>query len=90
VQPAQAPWTVEDVVLLDEAAEQLGSWTSASQRQSARRQLARRRQQVEYARSVLEGLHLDAGIDPERFAERFAPADDASVGDKAARERTWR
>jgi DNA helicase IV len=89
-EPDNGPWTIEDVVLLDEAAEQLGSWTAAAARRAERVEAARRRRQVGYARTVLRSLHLGIDIDPEQFAERFAGDDRASVAEQAVRDRTWR
>lgn len=88
--PARVQWTIEDVPLLDEAAEQLGSWTSAGDRRSRRHQAARQRQEVDYARSVLRGLQLGIEIDPEQLAERFAEPDRLSLTEQATRDRTWR
>jgi DNA helicase IV len=88
--PDQAPWTIEDVPLLDEAAAQLGSWTSAAQRRAERRRAAERRRQVDYARSVLHSLHLGIEIDPEQLVERFAEAGRASIAEQAATDPTWR
>ena len=89
-EPDKIPWTVEDVALLDEAAEQLGSWTATADRRAQRREAARQREQVDYARSVLGSLPLGIDIDPEQFAERFAETDHVSVAERAARDRTWR
>ena len=89
-EPDRAAWTVEDVALLDEAAEQLGSWTGAAQRRAQRLHAARRRQQVDYARRVLGSLDVGLDIDPEQFAERFAESERASVAEQAARDRSWR
>ncbi len=88
--PNAVPWSIEDVALLDEAAEQLGSWTSAAERRARRRQVARRREEVDYARTVLRDLQLGIDIDPEQFAERFAEAEGTNLSEQAARDRTWR
>ncbi len=88
--PNEVPWSIEDVALLDEAAEQLGSWTGAAERRARRHAAARRRQEVDYARSVLGGLQLGIDIDPEQFAERFAETDGTNLAEQAARDRTWR
>jgi DNA helicase IV len=82
-------WSVEDVPLLDEAAELLGVPLGRAQR-SARRRAGRRRRGVRFARAVLEGLRLDMPIDPELLAERYA-GDVAvlSVAERAKLDRTW-
>jgi DNA helicase IV len=82
-------WSVEDVPLLDEAAELLGVPLGRAQR-SARRRAGRRRRGVRFARAVLEGLRLDMPIDPELLAERYAgDAAVLSVAERAKLDRTW-
>ena len=88
--PDKTPWTVEDVALLDEAAEQLGSWSSEADRRARRAEAAQRREQVDYARSVLGGLHLGIDVDPEQLVERFTATDRPSLAEQAANDRSWR
>jgi len=86
---AAVDWSVEDVPLLDEAAELLGVPLGRAQR-SARRRAGRRRRGVRFARAVLEGLRLDMPIDPEVLAERYAgEATVLSVAERARLDRTW-
>ena len=86
---AAVDWSVEDVPLLDEAAELLGLAPGRAQR-SARRRAGRRRRGVRFARAVLEGLRLDMPIDPELLAERYAgEAAVLSVAERARLDRTW-
>jgi len=86
---AAVDWSVEDVPLLDEAAELLGVPAGRAQR-SARRRAGRRRRGVRFARAVLEGLRLDMPIDPELLAERYAGEETVlSVAERARLDRTW-
>jgi hypothetical protein len=86
---AAVDWSVEDVPLLDEAAELLGVPLGGPQRQ-ARRRAGRRRRGAKFARAVLEGLRLDMPIDPELLAERYAgEATVLSVAERARIDRTW-
>ena len=86
---AAVDWSVEDVPLLDEAAELLGLAPGRAQR-SARRRAGRRRRGVRFARAVLEGLRLDMPIDPELLAERYAgEVTVLSVAERARLDRTW-
>jgi DNA helicase IV len=86
---ASVDWSVEDVPLLDEAAELLGVPGGRAQR-TARRRAGRRRRGVRFARAVLEGLRLDMPIDPELLAERYAgEAAVLSVAERARLDRTW-
>jgi DNA helicase IV len=86
---AAVAWSVEDVPLLDEAAELLGVPAGRAER-SARRRAGRRRRGARFARAVLEGLRLDMPIDPELLADRYA-GDEAvlPVADRARLDRTW-
>jgi DNA helicase IV len=86
---AAVDWSVEDVPLLDEAAELLGVPLGRA-RGSARRQAGRRRRGVRFARAVLEGLRLDMPVDPELLAERYAGERAVlSVAERARLDRTW-
>jgi len=92
VRPPEAAWTVDDVPLLDEAAESLGEDDSAA-RVAGRRAEEDGREQRLYAREVLEttGL-LEEGIfqREEVLAERHAGDDgDLTTADRAARDRGW-
>src|SRR5207248_877182 len=86
---AAVDWSVEDVPLLDEAADLLGVPLGPARR-SARRKAGRRRRSVRFARAVLEGLRLDMPIDPELLAERYAGEQAVlSVAQRARLDRTW-
>ncbi|GAA3856957.1 RNA polymerase recycling motor ATPase HelR [Saccharothrix violaceirubra] len=88
-------WTVSDVPLLDEAAEQLGDDGSAGR--AAARERARR---VEYARGVLEVLDTDPAlrrdtlravdlVDAEWLADRHEAPDHRVLAERAAADREW-
>jgi DNA helicase IV len=83
-----ADWSVEDVALLDEAAQCLGS--PMPRGRSGRSGSRRRRRKVTFAREVLENLNLEIPIDPELLADRY---DDGSAGEslavRAGQDRTW-
>ena len=86
---AAIDWSVEDVPLLDEAAELLGVPLGPARR-SARRKAGRRRRGVRFAKAVLEGLRLDMPIDPELLAGRYAGEEAVlSVAERARLDRTW-
>ncbi|MES4906503.1 MULTISPECIES: hypothetical protein [unclassified Streptomyces] len=100
-----APWTVGDVPLLDEAAELLGTDDSA-ERARARVAEEERREEERYAREVLRIVGLDKGEDgdeeDEGEGEGPAPVDAAtlaarhldsgpvrSTAERAAADRSW-
>ncbi|HVW33911.1 MAG TPA: ATP-binding domain-containing protein, partial [Acidimicrobiia bacterium] len=82
-------WSIEDVPLLDEAAELLGVALGRAQR-AARRRAGRRRRGVRFAQAVLEGLRLDIPIDPGLLAARYAGEEAVlTVAERARLDRTW-
>ncbi len=86
---ATVEWSVEDVPLLDEAAELLGVAPGRAQR-AARRRAGRQRRSARFAKAVLEGLRLDMPIDPELLAQRYAGEERVlSVAERARVDRTW-
>jgi len=92
VRPADAPFTVGDVPLLDEAAELLGEDDSA-RRVAQRRAEEELRERQLYAREVLitTGVAEEGIFEREDvLAERHAGGDgDLTTADRAAGERTW-
>ncbi|MET8002845.1 HelD family protein [Nonomuraea glycinis] len=92
VRPPDAAWTVDDVPLLDEAAELLGEDDSA-EREASRRRREDWQEQELYAAEVLESTGLAReGIfqRAEVLAERHADdGEELSTADRAARDRTW-
>jgi DNA helicase IV len=90
--PVGDAWTVQDVPLLDEAAELLGRDNTAVRRRAGRR----RATQLAYARGVLEVLDTEEDpdgeplravdlIDPDRPADR----DGRELAERAAQDREW-
>ncbi|GAA3740244.1 HelD family protein [Salinactinospora qingdaonensis] len=89
--PAEAPWTVADVPLLDEAAELLGADDSAER---ARHRAAERERAAEerYAQGVLEvtGLSEEGALDAAALAERHrAPGPQRTTAERAEADRGW-
>ncbi|WP_316525345.1 HelD family protein [Kitasatospora brasiliensis] len=85
LRPAGSPWTVEDVPLLDEAAELLGTERESTESRRDQDELA-------YAHGVLTitGQTGDALLDSAALAERFR--DDGpyrTTAERAAADRTW-
>ncbi len=88
---AGEPWTVEDVPLLDEAAELLGEDGGAA-RARERREDAERAEEERYAQGVLEftGLFEDRMMDAAALAERHRDAGAArTTADRAGADREW-
>ncbi|MFJ6135401.1 HelD family protein [Kitasatospora sp. NPDC092286] len=91
LRPPGGPWTVEDVPLLDEAAELLGE-DDAPARARARAAERGRADELAYAQGVLTitGQTGNATLDPALLADRFH--DDGpyrSTAERAAADRTW-
>ncbi len=83
-----AGWTVEDVPLLDEAAELLGE-DDAPARVAARQDAAQRSADLAYARGALQ---ISGGglVSAETLADRFADHGPAlTLAERAARDRSW-
>ncbi|MEV4290459.1 ATP-binding domain-containing protein [Nonomuraea bangladeshensis] len=92
VRPADAPWTVEDVPLLDEAAELLGEDDSAA-RAASRRSRAEQDEELLFASEVLqttgvaeEGVFARADVLAGRHTD---PGAELTTADRAAADRGW-
>ncbi|MFF2814774.1 HelD family protein [Kitasatospora cineracea] len=84
-----APWTVEDVPLLDEAAELLGSDGAAERAAEAAGERARAAAEA-YAHGVLEVTGQADELDPAELAARHAEADPyRTAAERAADDREW-
>lgn len=83
-------WTVEDIPLLDELADLLGEDDSPS-REAGQAASARRRADVEHARSVLGMDSTAPGMfTAESLADRWTESGpDLSVAERAEADRTW-
>ncbi|WGW13325.1 AAA family ATPase [Saxibacter everestensis] len=86
---AGAPWTVEDVPLLDEAAELIGEDPQASAR-AEQDQQADSAEQLKYAQSVLEMTGTEEYLTAGSLAERFANnGRRITTAERATEDRTW-
>ena len=89
VRPKDIPWTVEDVPLLDEVAELLGE-DSAPAEARARDDSERRRDDVEYARKVIENIDTSGMIRAEDLADHVGQVRDGrTLAERASAERGW-
>ena len=87
LRPASAPFTEADIPLLDEAAELLGEMPGTRARS---RGDEASEEEIEYARSVLEGMDSDGMVTAEDLAVRMKGSQSRmSVAERAARDRTW-
>lgn len=84
-----APLTVSDVALLDEAAELLGQFdvVDAAERREQKQQ---RRRDVENAERAIENMGVGGIVDAEELADNFAEqAAHGTTSERAAADRTW-
>jgi DNA helicase IV len=91
--PKDAPWTVSDVPLLDEAAELIGPEAGelTASRAAAARLEAERAEAVSFAGDVLResGAAADM-VSAQMLADRFADSGpDSSVAERAGQDRGW-
>ncbi|MEV4458753.1 ATP-binding domain-containing protein [Microbispora sp. NPDC049633] len=89
LRPREAPWTVGDVPLLDEAAELLGEYDYGAGARRRRAEEERREEEL-YAREVLTITDVDPVLDATLLAG--LNRDDGAyvtTADRAARDRTW-
>ncbi len=84
-----AAWTVDDIPLIDEAAERLGPWDPGAQgRQAAER--AERSRELAQAQQALQDTGMGAWIDAAGLVDRMSSGTNAStVAERAATDRTW-
>jgi len=83
-------WTIEDVAILDEAAELLGPADDAKRRRDERRKMMDRKEEAAYAQQVLGTFHVDLDIDADLLADRFAGKGPEDLAALAATDRTWK
>ena len=87
LRPASAPLTEADIPLLDEAAELLGDMPGDAGRG---RPDEATQEEIEYARSVLEGIDSDGMVTAEDLAGRMKGSGSRmTVAERATRDRTW-
>ena len=86
---AAAPWTVDDVPLLDEAAELIGEDVGGATT-AERAKAQQRREELEYAQGVLSMTGSGAMVSAEDLVDRFGETGPyVSVAERAAGDRTW-
>lgn len=84
-----APFTVSDVALLDEAAELLGE-VDVAHTAAERERKQQRKRDVENAAAAIRNMGVDGMIDAETLAEGFeASAERATTAELAAADRSW-
>jgi DNA helicase IV len=87
--PREAPFTIDDVPLLDEAAELLGEYDAvdAARRREAKQQ---RKRDVENAEAAIENMQVGGMIDAKSLAANFAETGIRSTtSERAAGDRSW-
>jgi DNA helicase IV len=89
LRPMSHQWTVDDVPLLDEAADLLGPWDPQAQRRSAQER-AERRQEIDHAQQALADTGMSGWIDAAGLVDRMSSgALMSTVAERAAADRTW-
>ncbi|MCU1544469.1 MAG: ATP-dependent helicase [Microbacteriaceae bacterium] len=84
-----APFTVSDVALLDEAAELLGSVSGGGDAERRERKQQRKRD-IENAEQAIRNMGVDGLVDAESLADGFeAAVERGSTADLAAADRSW-
>jgi len=84
-----APFTISDVALLDEAAELLGE-VDVAQTAAERERKQQRKRDVENAAAAIRNMDVEGMIDAETLAEGFeASAERATTAELAAADRSW-
>ncbi|MBU6245652.1 MAG: hypothetical protein KGP12_10615 [Actinomycetales bacterium] len=89
IRPLDSAWTVDDVPLLDEAAERLGPWDPAAADADARHR-RERAQELQQAQAALADTGAAGWIDAAGLIDRMAGrADVSTVAERAWGDRTW-
>lgn len=84
-----APFTVDDVPLLDEAAEYLGEFdvVEAAQKREEKQQ---RKRDIENAEAAIENMQVGGMVDARTLAENFAEVGDrGTTAERASADRSW-
>ena len=86
---ASDPWTIDDIPLIDEAAELLGPWDPEAARANAR-ESAERRHELQHASQALANTDMGGWIDAAGLVGRMnSSSERRSVAELAAADRTW-
>ena len=89
LRPVDAPFTVDDVPLLDEAAELLGEDEAAQQAEAARA-AAERRELTSYARQVLAMTGSSGLVSADQVVDGITgTGSDLTTAERAVTDRTW-
>lgn len=84
-----APFTVSDVPLLDEAAELLGEAAAQSDAEKRDRKLERKRD-IENAQAAIENMEVEGLVDAKSLAAGFeAAVERGSTAERASSDRSW-
>ncbi len=84
-----APFTVSDIPLLDEAAEHLGEYDAVDAAQR-REQKQQRKRDIENAEAAIRNMDVGGLVNPKDLADNFAEfADRGTTAERAANDRTW-
>jgi len=85
----EAPFTVSDVPLLDEAAELLGEVDAAADADK-REQKQQRKRDIENAQAAIENMQVEGLVDARTLAEGFeASVERGTTAELAASDRSW-
>jgi DNA helicase IV len=84
-----APFTVSDIPLLDEAAELLGEYDAVDAAQK-RAQKQQRKRDIENAEAAISNMQVGGLVNAKDLADNFAEfADRGTTAERAAGDRTW-
>lgn len=84
-----APFTVDDVPLLDEAAEYLGEYDAVDAARK-REEKAQHKRDIENAEAAIENMQVGGMVDAKSLAANFAEtAGRATTSERAAGDRSW-
>ena len=83
------PWTIDDIPLIDEAAELLGPWDPEAALANAR-ESTERRHELQHAAQALDNTDMGGWIDATGLVGRMGSSSERrSVAELAALDRTW-
>jgi DNA helicase IV len=84
-----APFTISDIPLLDEAAEHLGEYDAVDAAQK-REQKQQRKRDIENAEAAIKNMDVGGMVNAKDLADNFAEfADRGTTAERAASDRAW-